>query len=56
MKISVFIKRNIHLFLKNKDYITKIVDDIKSGKSERGGFKKKSEKARSSNEGDTFAI
>lgn len=40
MKISVYIKRNILLFLKNKDYITKIVDDIKSSKSERGGFKK----------------
>ena len=40
MKISVFIKRNIRLFLKNRDYITKILGDIKSGKSERGGFKK----------------
>ncbi len=40
MKISVFIKRNIRLFLKNRDYITKILGDIKSYKSERGGFKK----------------
>lgn len=40
MKISVFIKRNTRLFIKNKDYITKIVDDIKSSKSGRGGFKK----------------
>ena len=40
MKISVYIKRNIRLFLKNRDYITKILGDIKSGKSERGGFKK----------------
>ena len=55
MKISVFIKRNIRLFLKNRDYITEILGDIKSVKAKEEVLKK-SEKARSSNEGDTFAI